>query len=444
MTSPTLAVVGGGWAGMAAAVEAAGRGADVTVFEATRALGGRARGLDVVRPDGTVLRVDNGQHILIGAYSDTLNLMQRVGVDLGRALRPVPLALRFADGTGLMTPPWAARWPAPLDALAAMLTARGWSWGDRLGMLRVSMRWRAGGFACADPLTVQDLCTDLPARAMAELIEPLCVSALNLPAAQASGQVFLRVMRDALFGRGVAGHAPSTLLLPRCDLGALFPDAAARWLIGRQATVKTGARVSGLRAAGQGWALMTDGGEARFDRVVWATAAGHAAQAMHAATQGAHTQALRDWASVAERLPHTAITTVYAHAPRTRLPLPVLALRGAPAQFVFDRGQLTDDPAHEGVLAFVISASNGERDDLQSAVLAQARNELGLASLQPLQTVVERRATFACLPALHRPPAAIAPGLWAAGDHVAGPYPATLEGAVRSGLAAAALALGPP
>ena len=123
------------------------------------------------------------------------------------------------------------------------------------------------------------------------------------------------------------------------------------------------------------------------------------------------------------------------------LPLPVLALRGAPAQFVFDRGQLDDDPAHQGVLAFVISASNGERDDLQSAVLAQAHNELGLASLQPLQTVVERRATFACLPALHRPPAAIAPGLWAAGDHVAGPYPATLEGAVRSGLAAAARAL---
>ena len=88
-----------------------------------------------------------------------------------------------------------------------------------------------------------------------------------------------------------------------------------------------------------------------------------------------------------------------------------------------------------GLLAFVISAAQGERQALQAAVLAQARNQLGLR-LQAVQTVVEKRATFACTPGLGRPNQHIAPGLLACGDYVAGPYPATLEGAVRSGISA--------
>ena len=89
-----------------------------------------------------------------------------------------------------------------------------------------------------------------------------------------------------------------------------------------------------------------------------------------------------------------------------------------------------------------MSASDGTRDAVQAAVLAQAGDTRGtlaalsLPPLQPVQTVVEKRATFACLPNLARPPQHIAPGLLAAGDYVDGPYPATLEGAVRSGWAA--------
>jgi hypothetical protein len=104
-----------------------------------------------------------------------------------------------------------------------------------------------------------------------------------------------------------------------------------------------------------------------------------------------------------------------------------------PAQFAFDRAQL-GGPA--GLLAFVVSAAQGERQTLQAAVLAQAKNQLGL-TLQPVQTVVEKRATFACTPGLVRPVPRIAPGLLACGDYVAGPYPATLEGAVQSGVQAA-------
>ena len=437
-----LAVVGAGWAGLAAAVEAMDLGADVTLFEATRTPGGRARALPATRPDGVPLRLDNGQHILIGAYRDTLGLMQRLGIEPGQVLLGTPLSLPYPDGGGLQTPTWAARWPAPLDAVAAILTASGWSWGERLALVRASLAWQRSGFVCPPSLTVGELCRALPARAMDELIEPLCVSALNLPAAQASAQVFLAVMRDALFGQGFGRWSASALLLPRDDLGALLPDAACRHLGAR---VRLGTRVTDLQDTESGWTLAGDGWSEDFDRVIWATAASHAASTIGAATgESASSTARRDWAAQTRQLDFTAITTVYAWAPDARLPAPMLALRNspdAPAQFAFDRGQLRpDDPSAQGVLAFVVSASEGERDELQQRVLAQAGQQLGLPNLQAIQTVVEKRATFSCTPALKRPATAIAPGLWAAGDYIDGPYPATIEGAVRSGLAAVARA----
>jgi hydroxysqualene dehydroxylase len=447
-----LAIVGAGWAGLAAAVEAADLGADVTVFEATQVLGGRARALGVLRPDGLPLTLDNGQHILIGAYTQTLALMQRVGVNPGEALHALPLALPFPDGTGLRTPDWAARWRAPFNAVAAIASARGWSWRDRIGLIRVSLGWQRRRFACKAELTVSELCASLTPRVMAELIEPLCVSALNLPAAQASAQVFLNVMRDALFGQGFGDWSGSSLLLPRTDLGSLFPAVAAQWLQtrhGETTRLRLGTRVQGLSQTASGWRLSGDGWQEDFDQAVWATAPGPAAQAVAAAAVEARhsgnmglAEQLDTWSDLATNLQFTAITTVYAWAPGVQLSAPMLALRAepdahaSPAQFVFDRGQLNPrDASLRGVLAFVVSASTGERADLQARVLEQARRQLDLPSLQVIQTVVEKRATFACTPGLLRPTQSIAEGLQAAGDYVQGPYPATLEGAVRSAMA---------
>ena len=451
-----LAIVGAGWAGMAAAVEAARSGANVTVFEAARTLGGRARALPVSRPDGLPLTLDNGQHILIGAYAATLEMMQGIGIDPAQHLLRLPLSLPYPDGSGLQPPAWAARWPAPLNALAAIATARGWRWGDRWGMLRAAMAWQAHGFRCDPLMSVASLCAGMPSRVMDELIEPLCVSALNTPADRSSAQVFLRVMQDALFGPGFPGLSASDLLVPRTDLSSLLPETAARWLQTHHGTtceVLRGARVLALAPRENQWRLTGTADGTAFDRcfdqVIWATAAGPAAQTMATAAAAPSADpalgaALAQWASVTSDLPFTAITTVYAWSECARLSAPMLALRAPngpgkdPAQFVFDRGQLApDDPAAQGVLAFVVSASEGERADIQARVLQQASRQLGLAALQPLQTVVEKRATFACTPGLRRPGQFIAPGLWAAGDHVEGPYPATLEGAVRSGVAAA-------
>jgi hypothetical protein len=226
------------------------------------------------------------------------------------------------------------------------------------------------------------------------------------------------------------------------DLGALFPVAAAQWLAPRGSGVRLGERVTSLLQQDRRWQVQ---GEV-FDAVILATSSLEAVRLLDQAAGPASAwvaSEMGQWAERARALRFEAITTVYAWAEGARLTEPMLTLRAqaaqasqppAPAQFVFDRGQLGGPP---GLLAFVVSASDGTRDELQAQVLKQARRQLGL-QLQAVQTVVEKRATFACTPGLQRPAQQIAPGLWACGDYVDGPYPATLEGAVRSATTAVA------
>ena len=411
-SSDRIAVIGGGWSGLAAAIEATQRGQRVTLFEMAPQLGGRSRGVDL---NGFTL--DNGQHILIGAYTQTLALLRTVGVDLDEAFVRTPLRITYPRGAGLQLRPG-----APMLAFgSAVLRQRGWGFGERLMLLAAAAGWATRGFRCDPALTVASLTQHLPCAIRDELIDPLCVAALNTPAIDASASVFLRVLKDALF----TGPGSADLLLPRVSLSALLPAPAQRWLIDAGAAVHLQRRVESLTADIDGWAL--DG--ERFDRVVLATTPVEAARLTR--------EIAPDWSRTAAELRYEPIVTVYLRGDGVRLPEPMVALRAdaaAPAQFVFDRGQL-GGPA--GLLAFVISGAqpwvDRGMDATSQATIAQAQAALGLP-LALVQTLTEKRATFRCTPGLRRPAMRIAPNLHAAGDHVDGPYPATLEGAVRSGL----------
>ena len=428
--STRVAIVGGGWAGLAAAVELCDGGAQVTLFESARQLGGRARS---VTAHGQLL--DNGQHILIGAYGDTLRLMRTVGVDLEQAFKRLPLEISVpAAGFHLRLP----RLPAPINLALGLLGAKGCSVVEKLAAIRFIRFLQACDYRLTDDVTVSALLDAHGQRGRLRryLWEALSLAALNTQASTASAQIFANVLRDSLGG----ARSATDLLLPATDLDSLFPSAAAAYIGARGGDIRLGTRVESIDRA------LTIADEP-FDRIIVAVAPQHAGRllAAHAET-AAIAQTLAGYS-------YEPIVTVYAgYPPGLRLPLPMLGLGGATknedddvGQWVFDRGALVGT---QGVMAFVLSAAGAWRNLDSEALLTALHGELETALGRALpcaqwhQLIREQRATYSCRPKLARPTAKTPlTGLWLAGDYVCSSYPATLEGAVRSGFAAARGAL---
>jgi squalene-associated FAD-dependent desaturase len=432
----TAAVIGAGWAGCSAAVELAKSGYAVTLFEAARTLGGRARAVDVQGK-----RIDNGQHILLGAYTETLRLMREVGINRARALLTLPLQMRYPAGSGGMDF-LAPRLPAPLHLAVALVRAKGLSFDDKMSLARFSTTARWMDWRLYNDCSVAELLErfDQTARLTALMWRPLCLAALNTPIEHASAQVFLNVLRDSLGAR----RSASDMLIPRVDLSALLPDAASAYVAARGGAVFTGVTIGAIEQVGTQFRLQA--GEQQhgpFDAVVVASGAPSTAGLLAPLGETA-------LATMLDQFTYEPITTVYLqYAASTVLDLPFFALAdraeiGHWGQFVFDRGQL--DVTQAGLFAVVIStaaaAAELDRKELAAAVAAQLAAVLGkpeCAAPVWTQVITEKRATFACTPGLVRPATVTAiAGLAIAGDFTAGDYPATLESAVRSGVQAAA------
>jgi squalene-associated FAD-dependent desaturase len=403
-----VAVIGGGWAGIAAAVELTAAGVDTTLYEAGRILGGRARSVVI---DGRTL--DNGQHILLGAYRDTLALMRQVGADPDQLLDRRPLEVVDQAGFQLALP----KWPAPLNVAWGLLTATGVGWREKLATAWWMQGIKARRFRLARDVTVADWldAAGQTGTLRRHLWEPLCLAALNIPAERAAAQVFANVLRDSL---GSARREDTDLLLPRVGLDQLLPEPAARWLAAKGATLRLGRRVVSLAPTAHDIAVDDE----VHDAVIVATAPQHAGKL---------------WAEMGITYDYEPIATVYLQfGAKTRLPFPLFKQSGKYGQWVVDRGN--------GLFACVLSG-HGDWEALAEAGLVRALVE-ELAQRAPLvwhKVICEKRATFACRPNLARPDwRTDHPRILRAGDYTWGDYPATLEGAVRSGRRAAHAVLG--
>ena len=435
------AVIGAGWAGCAAAMELARAGHAVTVYEAARTLGGRARR---VEREKTVL--DNGQHILLGAYTETLRLIKLAGQDPAELILSLPLQMRYPVDSGGMDF-LAPRLPAPLHLAWALLRAKGLQRADKLSLMRFSTAMRWMGWQLYNDCTVSELLQrfDQTDRLNRLMWHPLCLAALNTPPERASARVFINVLRDSL---GASRRRASDMLIPKTDLSALLPEAAARYVEQHGGEVRTGAKITALHALPDGRWRLDDADS--FDAVIVATSSVQAATLL----QGVRDPRLDDAITRMQAFTPEAISTCYLqYDAAVRLDLPFYALVDAPeqqhwGQFVFDRGQL--DGKQAGLLAVVISASgpaaeqgHGPLAQAVAAQLAQVLRRPELARPAWTQLITEKRATFACAPDLLRPGnASGVPGLLLAGDYTANEdrtqdYPATIEAAVRSGVAAA-------
>jgi squalene-associated FAD-dependent desaturase len=419
-----VAIIGAGWAGMAAAVALAQAKIPLTVFEAARHLGGRARSVEI---EGVEL--DNGQHVLIGAYRETLRLMRAVGADPKRLLLRQPLAIEYPGKFSLRAP----RLCAPLHLLAALLGASGLAWGERIAAIRFIAALRRNAYRIAADMPV----TELLARyrqtgALARYLwEPLCVSALNTPADSASAQVFLNVLRDGLDGAREA----SDFLVPRTALGGLFPQPAAAFVRANGGAVLLRTPVRTLDKTGDGFVL-----DDRPERYT------HAIVAVGPHQFDALLERFAVLAPTRQRVAALAFEPIYTcylqYSRSVAMPQPMTGFDGGTIQWIFDRGRLN---GASGLLAAVISARGEHQSVSQDALAGAVHRELAafLPGLpQPLwsRVIAEKRATFSCRPGVVRPENKTAvSNLYLAGDYTASDYPATLESAVRSGVHAAGL-----
>ena len=430
-----VAVIGAGIAGLAAAVKLAENNIKVTLLEAAPQLGGRAR-----RVDYQDLKLDNGQHILLGAYSATLGLLKLAGVDESQALMRLPLTLSMINLANKSTFTLQAydALPAPLHILSGLLLAKGMRFSERLAAVKLMVWMKLNSFKLKqdEPLASFLQRKNQPEVVIKNLWEPLCLAALNTPLALASTQIFLNVLRDSFNKK----KSDSNMLLPRVDLSSLISTPLADYIVQHGGEVKTGCTIKQIQQTEAGFNLNIDDAEVDFSHVIIACAP-H--QLANIAVLTRHSRADENPFFTAQAVfSHQAITTVYLqYHQNTKLPQAMTGLVGSVSQWVFDRGQLC---AQHGLLAVVISA-HAPFEMSQEALAEQVIAELKLAFPQletPLwhKVITEKRATFSCDANLTRPIAQTAlANLYLAGDYIAGDYPATIEGAVRSGIAVANL-----
>lgn len=416
---------------MAAAATLAAARVPVTVFEAAQQLGGRAR-----RVEWNGAALDNGLHILVGVYRETLRLIRLVRGDADRILLRTPLDWRIHPDFRLRVPAL----PAPVHLVAGLLLMRGAGAEERLAALRFMRAMRACRYRLSRDTTVECLLAEHHQGAAISrcLWHPLCLAALNTPPQAASAQVFLNVLRDSLD----APAAASDLLLPRCDLSALFPEPAADYVRGRGGEIRLAHTVTAITCGSNGYTVCTRGDRVDFTHVICALPPYRLQQAL------AGLPRLEDVMQALARLRFQPIYSVYLQYPgRVRLPAPMVGLAGGLAHWVFDRGTVCAQP---GLLAAVISAE-GPHEDLPQDALAQrvhAELDRHFGPLPPplwRRVIAEKRATFACTPGIERPAQRTGlPDFFLAGDYTESDYPATLEAAVRSGVACARAILDSP
>ncbi len=421
-----IAVIGGGYAGMAAAVALAEQGIPVTVFESAKQLGGRARG---VLHEHTQL--DNGQHILLGCYKETLGLIEKVGGNIGQDFLHLPLQLDLHGHFSLKAP----RIPAPLHLLVALVKTKGLTWNERISAIRFMFRLRRMNFKLDRDMTVTELLRlhGQSIQLVQKLWEPLCIAALNTPLQIASAQVLLNVLKDALSQT----RGDSDMLLPRIDFTALFPNRAARYVKKHSGHVLTSCGVESLIPLENGFEIITRRGTLYFSHVVCAASPASAVKLLKPITE------LSCIVQQIETLQYQPIYTLYLQYPKhVKLPHAMLGLYRRYSQWLFDKGQID---GQSGLIASVISAEGMHQhlsqNELAQKVIAELTEEFAIADRpQWFRVIAEKRATFSCTPSLQRPNQKTPLSrLFLAGDYTNGDYPATLEGAVQSGLRCANL-----
>mgnify|MGYP002147770770 FL=1 len=420
-TAMTTIVIGGGWSGLAAAIKLCQHGETVHLFESAKQLGGRAR--NVQWQDKTI---DNGQHLMIGAYTEMLALMTSIDIDTTQVLDRLTIDISIIDDVFPalhLSANNALSWP--LSLAWSLLKSTGLSGLLHIKKLQSSIK----KLRKAEDISVKTwlVNTKQPERLIKQLWEPLCLATLNTPIAEASAHLLAQVIDDSL-GKG---KKSADLLIPKLALGDVFPATAAEFLTRNGAEIYLQTRISELIVSDNSitGVKTQDGQSFLADNVIIATAPHHCASLVAGYTAITIPQS------------HPIITVYLQYPEHCRLPSAMQGMTGSISQWIFDRSQ-----QHPGLMAVVISGPGKHikmsNDKLIKLVSVEVSQYFSSLPEQPLASLVirEKRAGFAATVGIEQNRPSVnteIEGLWLAGDYCTNGYPATLEGAIRNGTSCA-------
>jgi len=445
LTRSDVIVIGAGFAGLSAAVRLTTRGARVLVLEARARLGGRATAF----PDReTGELVDNGQHILMGCYTDTFSFLHDIGADANVRLEP-QLAVTMIDRAGRRTRLSCPALPPPLHLVAGVLEWEALSWSDRLAMLGMATplknaRRELQGSTVVKAASVDETVENWLIRngqtpRLRELLwDPLALAALNQPPNQAAAPLFARVLAE-MFSDDPRAAA---IALPTKPLHLMYAEPAREFIERHGGTVRTGAVATiAVTADGRAVAGVRVGDETFQAAHVISSVPWFALSELF----DEEPPALHGVIDRAKRMASSPIVTVNLWFDRRVLDQPFVGLPGRAMQWVFDKRLVFGDDASH--LSLVSSGAAEIVAETNEALIRRAHDEL-LDALPDVRdarllraTVVrEPRATFSLAPGQpERPKTETAlQGFLLAGDWIDTGLPATIESAVRSGHMAAA------
>lgn len=438
-------VIGGGFAGLSAAVRLAKRGAKVLVLEARARLGGRATAFED-RETGEV--VDNGQHILLGCYTDTFEFLGDIGA-LGHVRLDARLAVTMIDRAGQRTRLSCPALPPPINLLAGVLEWDALDWRDRfailrmrtpIGLARKALTRGTTTIAASPGETVENwlIRNGQTARLRELLWDPLALAALNQSPSQAAAPFFARVLAE------MCGPDPraASIALPAKPLHEMYAEPARKYIEARGGVVKTGSPATVNVSQSSTEVVSGD------DR----SAAGGIVVAVPWFAIGdvfrGDIGALDPVIARARSMSPSPIVTVNLWFDRPLFTEPFIGLPGRTMQWVFDKraivgGNLTHLSLVSSGAASMVARSNQDLTAAAYQELLDALPDARLATLLKSSVIREPRATFSLAPGQPERPgtATSVPGVVLAGDWIDTGLPATIESAVRSGhLAAQAVA----
>ncbi len=437
-----IIIIGAGWSGLSCAVKLAQYGHKVCVLESAHHAGGRARGVTFKHFLSNQV-LDNGQHIMLGAYHETLSLFKRLNINETDILERQPLNFNLYSPKHSPIKLVLSKLPAPLHILMAFITMKGLTVPERFKIITMMIKLAVRQYKLKQDMSVNDLlqCYRQPLKTIQSLWEPLCLATLNTPIETASAQVFLNVLRDS-FSRS---RLNSDLLFFRQDLSSVFSSPAIDFICHHDGEIQYKEKVLKLHTDSKhSFSVKTSLANYKCQTIVIATPPHIADKLLSTLTsdnQPLNQKILKPY-SASLNYRYEGIYTVYLqYPPDTRLPSRMVGFFDTIAQWAIDRS-LVDQP---GLIAIIISGP-GKHQSMSHKTLAETvHSELilclpNLPDVISYQVINEKRATFSCQVNIQqqRPENSThINGLFLAGDYTNTHYPSTLEGAIRSGQAAA-------